>query len=272
MLDPSARLLIGQYVPGQSLLHRANPFLKVVLCIVLMGTLFLFTGASQYGLILLGWVLGCLLSGLPFGLFLRGLRPLVFLLGFTALLHLVLTPGTLLTTVGPLTITEEGVANACHFSVRLLLLVSFTSLLTLTTSSIELTFAIEKLLRPFSKVGFPAQDFAMMLAIALRFVPVLFAEMDKIIKAQTCRGVDFSRGSPAARVRSYLSILVPLFVSAFSRALDLATAMEIRCYQSDRPRTSLREYPLSTADVSLALGTMGLVVLLALLPSILGTT
>jgi energy-coupling factor transport system permease protein len=141
-------------------------------------------------------------------------------------------------------------AQAFFFSGRLALLVAFTSLLTLTTSGVELSFAIEQLTRPLAWFGFPSGEFAMMLTIALRFIPVLFREMDKILKAQTCRGAPFKRGGPLDRARAYLSILVPLFVNSFHRALELATAMEIRGYDPGAPRGQYRRHPFGARDVA----------------------
>lgn len=248
MLPSSARLVIGQYIPLDSFVHRLNPFLKLVLTFALMVGLFLFTSAESYGVFFLFWLVVYRAAGLTLGFFFRAVRPLLLLIGFTMLLHLLFTKGTPLASLGPIVVTREGVSNAAHFSVRLILLVNFTSLLTLTTSAIELTFAIERLLGPLTKVGFPAQDFAMMLTIALRFIPVLFNEMDKILKAQTCRAVQFRSGSISRRLRNYLAILVPLFINAFTRALELAQAMDVRCYQAGQARGRFRVYPASARD------------------------
>ena len=156
--------------------------------------------------------------------------------------------------------------TATHFVCRLIFLVGFTSILTLTTSAIELTFGLERLTRPLNRFGFPSEEFAMMLTIALRFIPVLFNEMNKIMKAQMCRGANFTRGPLMQRARTYLSILVPLFVNSFHRAIELAEAMEVRCYQTGQQRSSLREYPFCLRDAA-AIGILGLLIaLLVYLP------
>lgn len=258
MLPSAARLVIGQYVPLESFVHRLNPFLKLVLTFGLMAGLFIFTDPRSYLIFLSFWLLAYRLAGLGLSFFLRAVRPLLVVLLFTIVLHVFFTRGTPLFGLGPVQVTREGLANAAHFSARLVLLVNFTSLLTLTTSAIELTFALEKLLKPLSRLGFPAQDFAMMLTIALRFIPVLFNEMDKILKAQTCRAVQFRTGSIARRTRNYLAILVPLFINAFQRALELAQAMDVRCYQAGRERGRFRVYPASPRDFAATLSTAGL--------------
>ncbi|MBI3891493.1 MAG: energy-coupling factor transporter transmembrane protein EcfT [Candidatus Wallbacteria bacterium] len=262
MLPSAARLVIGQYIPLESFVHRLNPFLKLVLTFCLMVGLFVFTTPQAYTAFLLFWLLSYRLARLTLAFFLRAVRPLLVVILFTVVLHVFFTKGQPLWELGPIQITREGLHNAAHFSARLILLVNFTSLLTLTTSAIELTFAIEKLLKPLSRLGFPAQDFAMMLTIALRFIPVLFNEMDKIVKAQTCRAVQFRSGSVARRVRNYLAILVPLFINAFQRALELAQAMDVRCYQAGRERGRFRVYPVAIRDVAAVLGTSTLFALL----------
>ncbi len=248
MLPSAARMVIGQYIPLDSPIHRLNPFLKLILTFCLMAGLFVFTSAEAYLLFLAFWVVAFKLAWLDFGFFLKATRPLLFLIMFTVVLHVFFTPGTPLVKYGIFSITEEGIRNACHFSTRLILLVNFTSLLTLSTSAIELTFAIERLLKPLSRFGFPSQDFAMMLTIALRFIPVLFNELDKILKAQTCRAVQFRSGSMAKRIRNYMAILVPLFINAFTRALELAQAMDVRCYQAGQERGQFRKYPFAFRD------------------------
>ena len=259
----ASQLVIGQYIPGETLLHRLNPLLKLVLTLLVMVGLFAFATWRHYLVFAAVWLLAYLVSRLNFFFFVRGLRPILFLIGMTFLLHLFLTPGDkVLYALGPISITEEGFYQGLYFTVRLILLVSFTSLLTLTTSTVELTFAIERLTRPFKRLGFPSEDFAMMLTIAMRFIPVLFLELDKIVKAQRARGARFDRGTMQQRGQAYLSILVPLFTNTFARALELATAMEVRCYQAGSQRGSLREHPFRAADLAVSLAFVGLTVLL----------
>lgn len=259
----ASQLVIGQYIPGTSVLHRLNPLLKLILVLMVMVGVFAFPSWKHY-LVFGGlWLVSYLLSRLPFAFFLRGLRPILYLVGMTCLLHLFLTPGgRVVARLGFLSITDEGVRQGVYFTVRLLLLISFTSLLTLTTSTVELTFAIERVARPLKRVGFPAEEFAMMLTIALRFIPVLFLELDKIVKAQRCRGVDFSSGGLTARAHAYCAVLVPLFNNTFNRALELATAMEVRCYQTGARRGSLREHPFRGEDAAVCVLFAALLVLL----------
>lgn len=246
----ASQLVIGQYIPGETPMHRLNPLLKLVLTMLVMVGLFAFAGWRHYAVFAAFWLFTYLLARLPFVFFVRGLRPILFLIGMTFLLHLFLTPGkVVLVNLGPASITQEGLQQGLYFTVRLILLVSFTSLLTLTTSTVELTFAIERLTKPLKRLGFPSEDFAMMLTIALRFIPVLFLELDKIVKAQRARGARFDRGTMQERGQAYLAILVPLFTNTFGRALELATAMEVRCYQAGAQRGSLREHPARFADL-----------------------
>lgn len=260
----ASQLVIGQYIPGESLVHRLNPLLKLVLTLAVMVGVFAFSSWRQYAVFGLVWLVAYLCARLPFFFFVRGLRPILFLIGMTFVLHLFLTPGThVLASLGPISITQEGLAQGVYFTVRLVLLVSFTSLLTLTTSTVELTFAIERITKPFKRLGFPSEEFAMMLTIALRFIPVLFLELDKIVKAQRARGVRFDEGPLKDRGQAYLSILVPLFFNTFARALELATAMEVRCYEAGMKRGSLREHPFRAADLAVTLAFVGLGVLLA---------
>jgi len=258
----ASQLVIGQYIPGDSIVHRTNPFLKLVLTIGLMVGIFVFNSWKQYAVFAASWLVVYLSSRLSLVFFWKGLKPILFLIVMTFFLHLFLTPGgAVLFQWGPVSISEQGLSQGAYFTVRLIMLVSFTSLLTLTTSTMELTFAIERLLSPAKRLGFPSEEFAMMLTIALRFIPVLFLELDKIIKAQRCRGVDFSGGGLRSRGHAYLSILVPLFLNTFARAMELATAMEVRCYEAGVKRGCLREHPFRREDalaVFLSLGGVAL--------------
>jgi energy-coupling factor transport system permease protein len=250
----ASQLVIGQYIPKDSFVHRLNPLLKLILTLLTMVGIFALSSWACYAVFALLWLISYAFARLPFFFFLRGLRPILFLIGMTFLLHVFLTPGEkVLWSAGPLSITREGIAQGLYFTVRLILLVSFTSLLTLTTSTVELTFAIERVTRPLKRLGFPSEEFAMMLTIALRFIPVLFLELDKIVKAQRARGVRFDRGTLRERGQAYLAILVPLFFNTFGRALELATAMEVRCYEAGMQRGSLREHPLRAADLVVCL-------------------
>lgn len=243
-------MILGHYIPLQSPVHRLQPTLKLVLLLAVMAVLLLVETAPAFLAMLALWLVATLGSGLRPGFVARGLRPLLFLLSLTFLLHLFMTDGKdVLVAWGPFTMTREGLSNAGFFTGRLALLVGFTTLLTLTTSPVELAYGIERLSRPLELFRFPSGEFAMMLTIALRFIPVLFREMDKIIKAQRCRGAPFDRGTLPDRARAYLSILVPLFINSFNRALELATAMEIRGYRPGAPRGQYRRHPLALRDL-----------------------
>jgi len=263
LFSGSSQLVIGQYVPTGSVVHRLNPLLKLVLVFVMMVALFVFDSGFDYACIALFWLCAFLLSRLSLGFLLRGLKPIFFLVVLTFVLHLLVATGEPYIPVGPISVSRPGLMNALFFASRLLLLVGFTSLLTLSTSAIELTFALERCAKPFAPLGFPAEEFAMMLTISLRFIPVLFGEMEKIMKAQICRGASFTRGSFMDRIRNYLSLLVPLFANAFQRAYELALAMEVRCYQAGGTRTSWRAYPFRFRDAMACALVVGLVTALA---------
>ncbi|MCL4425812.1 MAG: energy-coupling factor transporter transmembrane protein EcfT [Firmicutes bacterium] len=241
-------IILGQFYPGNSILHRLDPRTKIVMTFVFMIILFMvnnFYGYLGFGLFTL-WAVA--LARIPFAVVFRGLKSILYILFITFLLNLFLTPGDVLTTLGPLTITRQGLNLGLSMSVRLILLIILSSLLTLTTSPILLTDGLEALLKPFRRIGIPAHELAMMMTIALRFVPTLLEETEKIMKAQMARGADFESGNMLQRARALVPILVPLFVSAFRRADELATAMEARCYRGGENRTRMRELAFGLAD------------------------
>lgn len=248
LFSGSSQLVIGQYVPTGSVIHKLNPLLKLILVFIIMFALFIFNRGSDYAIIGIFWAFSFLLSRISLSFLLRGLKPVFFLVVLTFALHLLVASGDPKISLGIISISKPGLINASFFASRLLLLVGFTSLLTLSTSAIELTFALERCAKPFAPLGFPAEEFAMMLTISLRFIPVLFGEMEKIMKAQICRGANFTSGGFMARIKNYLSLLVPLFANAFQRAYELALAMEVRCYQTGGTRTAWRSYPLHNRD------------------------
>lgn len=241
-------IALGQYVPGNSFLHRLDPRTKIGLVtgfIVLMFVVETWWGYGVgAGMVALGLVAGRLSPRWV----LRGLRPIVVLIAISAVLNAFWTEGRTLWQWGPLRLTAEGVERAGMMGLRLVLLVAGASLLTLTTSPIDLTDAIERLLTPLRRVGVPAHELAMMMSIALRFVPTLAEEAERIMKAQMARGAAFDRGSLWARARALVPLLVPLFVSAFRRADDLALAMEARCYRGGEGRTRLRQLRMRRRD------------------------
>lgn len=246
-------ILIGQYVVGTSPLHRLDPKIKILLTLAYVIVLFMITKPVSYALLSIFTAAAILMSRISLKYFLKGMKPMLFIIIFTALINLLLTPGTQLFTVtvlgADLGITYEGVKAAVEMFFRLVFLITGTSLLTLTTSPLMLTDGIEKLLRPLNIIKVPSQEIAMMMTIAIRFIPTLAEETDKIQKAQTARGADFSSKNLIKRVRAMIPLLVPLFVSAFRRAEELATAMDARCYNSGSHRTKMHESKIRKSDV-----------------------
>ncbi|MBO4953862.1 MAG: energy-coupling factor transporter transmembrane protein EcfT [Clostridia bacterium] len=245
-------ITLGQYFPGNSLLHRLDPRCKLILVVLYM--VFLFVTKNPWVYLGLGVLLTLfvLVSKIPVGFFLKGLKPVAFLIAFTAVFNLFFGSANaahVYFSWGIIRITDAGIRQALLMAVRILLLVSATSLLTFTTTPILLTDALERLLSPLKKLGVPVYEFAMMMTIALRFIPTLIEEVDKIIKAQAARGADFDSGSLLQRAKSFVPVLVPLFISAFRRADDLATAMESRCYHGGEGRTRLRELRYAKRDI-----------------------
>ena len=241
---------IGQYIPGESLVHRLDPRTKIMLSLVVVVALFIVKSAWAYaalGALIIGTVAA---SHVPLKMVLRGLRPLLFVMVLTFGLHLFMDPGEPIFRIGKIVATDKGLAQGLITVARLSLLIMATSIVTLTTSPIAFTDGLESLLKPLSFVGVPAHELAMMMTIALRFIPTLLEETDKIMKAQMARGADFETGNIAKRARAMIPILVPLFVSAFRRADELAMAMEARCYRGGQGRTRLRQLRLGALDVT----------------------
>lgn len=233
---------IGQYIYKESPIHRLDPRIKILISLIFMVGIFLVDSFIGFGLVAIFVGTVIYLSKLPYKRVLRGLRPIVFIAVFTLILHLFFTPGgDVVFKVAFITIYEEGLYTGLFMVVRILLLILFTSLLTLTTSPIELTDAIEALLKPFQRIGVPAHELAMMMTIALRFIPTLMEEANKIMKAQQARGADFKTGNLLQKAKSLIPLLIPLFISAFRRADDLALAMEARCYRGGENRTRMNQ-------------------------------
>lgn len=234
-------ITLGQYFPGSSIIHRLDPRTKLIALIIYIVALFTAGSWVSYGMMFLFLAVMIALSTIPVKAIFKGLKPLVMILIFTGLLNLFLTTGeTVLVTVWKITITLEGVIRAVFMVARILMLISATFLMTYTTSPIQLTDGLESLLNPLKKIRVPVHELAMMMCIALRFIPTLIEETDKIICAQKARGADFESGSLIHRVKALIPILVPLFISAFRRADELATAMECRCYQGGEGRTKMK--------------------------------
>jgi energy-coupling factor transport system permease protein len=242
-------IMLGQYFPGNSFVHQLDPRSKILLTLVFITSIFL--AANYYGYLLLGLFIGVIVffAGIPAKIVLRSIKPLWIILLLTAGIHLFMTPGTTLVELGPISITWEGLRQGIQMSARLVYLILISSLLTFTTSPIALTDAIERLLSPLKKVKLPVHELAMMMTIALRFVPTLLEETDRIMKAQMARGADFSSGNILKRGQNMVPLLVPLFISAFRRADDLATAMEARCYRGGDNRTRMKELQPGYRDI-----------------------
>lgn len=232
-------ITIGQHIKGDSLIHKLDPRSKITAVFLIMIGLFLMkTPITALVVYTVSFAI-LFLSEIPLKRYLRGLKPLWFILVFTGLMQLFFVPGEVLFSYGVVKITLEGIYMAFYMCSRLILLVMVTSVLTLTTTPIDLTNGIEAILKPFEKFGVPAHALAMMMSIALRFIPTLIDETDKIIKAQSARGADFESGNIIQRAKALLPILVPLFLSALKRADDLALAMEARCYRGGEGRTKM---------------------------------
>ena len=234
-------ITIGQYYPADSRIHRLDPRVKIVCTLLYLISLFTFKSVIGYALATL-FLAGCIrISRVPFRFIVRGLKPIIILLMITVGFNLFLTPGgETLVQVGFIKITEQGLRTAVYMAIRLIYLIMGSSLMTLTTTPNALTDGLERLLRPLNRIHVPVHEIAMMMSIALRFIPILLEETDKIMKAQIARGADLDSGNIIQKAKAMVPILVPLFVSAFRRANDLAMAMEARCYRGGEGRTKMK--------------------------------
>lgn len=242
-------ITIGQYYPADSIVHKTDPRVKMTLGFIYIIFLFIVSSFVGYGLVFLWVLLATKTSKIPVKLIVKGLKPLRWIILITFIINMLFTKGTVLYALGPIKITEEGLYNASRMAVRLCLLVMGTSLTTLTTSPVALTDGIEGLFSPLKKVGFPAHELAMMITIALRFVPTLIDETDKIMKAQMARGADFESGNVIKRAKNTVPLIIPLLLSSINRADELAIAMEARCYHGDEGRTKLNPLKIDSRDI-----------------------
>ena len=248
-------ITLGQYFPGDTVVHRLDPRTKLLMVIVYIVALFLAKWVISYAVMLAFLVTAVALSRIrPRALF-KGLKPLLFIIIFTAIINVFYTKGDVLVQFWIFKITREGLVNAGFLVLRIVMLVTGTFLLTYTTSPIALTDGLESLLSPLKAIHFPVHELALMMSIALRFIPTLIEETDKIISAQKARGADFETGYLFHRAKALVPILVPLFISAFRRADELATAMECRCYRGGSGRTKLKQLRFQLRDIlTFALG------------------
>lgn len=246
-------ITIGQYIPGKSFLHRMDARVKIILTLVYIIILFMVNQPVCYVLFTAFMLFLVFASKIPFKFMIKGLKPMLFILVFTAVINLFMTPGQYLWSVTlfkswTIGITIEGVAAGVKMLLRLLYLIMGTSILTLTTTPLMLTDGIENLLKPFNKIKVPSHEIAMMMTIAIRFIPTLAEETDKIMKAQMARGADFESGNIIKRAKAMVPLLVPLFISAFRRADELSVAMEARCYHGGHNRTRMKQMKMTKTD------------------------
>ena len=253
---------LGQYYPGNSFVHALDPRTKLLMTLTVVVSLFLvnsFTGLLGFAGMTL---VTCLLARIPVTYLLRSLRPLIFIIVLTFVLNAFFTSGEVEYRIWFIGVSREGVVRGVFMASRLSILVLSSSLLTLTTSPMALTDGLERLMMPLTRIGVPAHEFAMMMTIALRFIPTLLEEAEKTMKAQMARGADFESGNIFVRAKSFIPLLVPLFVGAFRRADDLATAMEARCYRGGEGRTRMKVIRIGYKDALAALIFAPLLVLL----------
>ena len=258
-------ITLGQYFPGESPIHRLDPRAKLVSMICYIVALFLGKWFVTYAVLLLVLAAVVKVSTVKPKALVRGLKPVVFILVFTAVLNIFYTPGEPLVSFWIFTITREGILHAFFMVVRIIMLITCTFLLTYTTSPLALTDGLESLMGPLKKIHVPVHELSMMMSIALRFIPTLIEETDKIMSAQRARGADFDSGSLIQRAKALIPLLVPLFISAFRRADELATAMECRCYHGGEGRTRMKQLHYRTGDVLFMAGALALAVFIGVL-------
>ncbi|OCS88030.1 energy-coupling factor transporter transmembrane component T family protein [Caryophanon tenue] len=243
------KMIFGRFIPGESFVHKLDPRAKLLFVFAFIVIVFIANNALTYGLLVAFTLVVILMSRIKPYFLINGLKPVLFLMIFTFLIHILFTKeGDLLFELGFVKVYEEGLRQGIFISLRFLVLVFMTTILTLTTSPISITDGLEVLLNPLKKVKFPVHELALMMSIALRFIPTLMDETDKIMKAQMARGSDLSAGSLKDRIKAVVPLLVPLFVSAFKRAEDLATAMEVRGYKGGEGRTRYRQLKWQLKD------------------------
>ena len=239
---------LGQFFPGDTFIHRLDPRTKILAVVLYIAALFTAQSYVSYAVMLIVTGVCIALSRIPLKVILRGLKPLWIIIALTAVLNIFFTPGRELVSFWKITITYEGLVRAVFMVLRITMLIAGTFLLTYTTSPIALTDAMEILFGPLKKLKVPVHEMSMMMSMALRFIPTLIEETDKIMSAQKARGADFETGNLFQRARALLPLLVPLFVSAFRRADELAVAMECRCYHGDEGRTRMKQLTWCTRD------------------------
>ncbi len=255
-------ITLGQYFPGKSPIHQLDPRTKILGVVTYISTIFLAEDYLAYAILTAFAAIVVAVSRIPTSMVVKSIKPLWIIVLLTLAIHVFSTPGNVAFNLGPLAATHEGIRMGALMSLRLVLLIAVSSLLTFTTSPIALTDGIERLLNPLRRVGVPAHELAMMMTIALRFIPTLLEEADRIMKAQMARGADFASGNILKRAKNMVPLLVPLFISAFRRADELAVAMEARCYRGGENRTRMKELKIGTIDIGAAAALVVLIVIL----------
>ena len=250
-------ITLGQYFPGSTIMHRLDPRTKLIMTLIYIVALFIVQSYISYALMAVVLIAGIMVSKLKPAIIMKGLKPILIVVIITAILNIFYSTGNVIAEFWIFKITDTGIRNAVFMILRIMMLITGTLLLTYTTSPIDLTDGLEKLLNPLKKIKVPVHELSMMMSIALRFIPTLIEETDKIMSAQKARGADFDTGNLFQRARAMLPLLVPLFVSAFRRADDLAVAMESRCYHGGIGRTKMKQLKMKTRDmVTLAIGAL----------------
>ena len=245
---------LGQYIPGDSIVHRLDPRVKIICTFIYMIGIFFVEDFIMYVPIVLFLLVTIYAARLNPMIMIRSLKPLLFVIIFTAVLNILITPGEVIFSVWKIQVSKEGLERAAFMAIRIVLLVMGTSILTLTTSAISLTDGLEGVMSPLKVFKFPAHELSMMISIALRFIPTLFEEADKIRKAQMARGADFDTGNIMQKAKSMIPLLVPLFLNSFKRADDLSIAMVSRCYRGAEGRTKLNPLKLEAKDIIILVG------------------
>lgn len=259
------KLIFGRYVPGNSFIHKLDPRAKLLGAMAFIAIIFLANNWLTYLALVIFVLTAVKLSEITPAFFINGVKPLIWLILFTVLLQIFFTSGeTIYFRLGPIMLSQEGIINGVFIFMRFVLIIFMSTLLTLTTMPLSLTDAIEYLLRPFAVVKVPVHEIALMLSIALRFVPTLMDETEKIMNAQRARGIDFGEGNIYEQMKSIVPLLIPLFVSSFNRAEELATAMEARGYKGGEGRTKYRKLSWETRDTSVMVSFIAITVLLVI--------
>ena len=242
-------ITIGQYFPGKSIIHKLDPRVKIILVFLFIVTLFVANDVTSLLINVAFVIVLYVISRIPLKMILKGLKPIIPIIIFTAILNIFFVDGRVLWKIGFIEVTDKGLEMSAIMIIRVLCLIAGTSLLTYTTSPIALTDALERLMKPLNKIKVPVHELAMMMTIALRFIPTLIEETDKIMSAQKARGADMETGSIIQRAKALVPILIPLFVSSFRRADELAMAMECRCYRGGEGRTRMRQLHIRFMDI-----------------------